>query len=249
MTDQELNGKTALITGAGRGIGRAIALKLAGMGAKVAVNDLAEGTEAYTVSAEIEALGGKAIPAPGNVSDSSQVKALVAAIIQKWGRIDILVNNAGISSNSLIIRLSEEEWDSVLDTNLKSAYLCSKFVLRSMISLGWGRIVNMASVAGIVGSMGRTDYSASKGGLIAFTRSLAAEVGSRNITVNAVAPGFIATRLTADLPREAKEAVLSRTVLKRHGTPAEVADLVGFLVSNRAGYITGQVISIDGGIT
>jgi 3-oxoacyl-[acyl-carrier protein] reductase len=177
------------------------------------------------------------------------VKDIVAGILQQWGKIDILVNNAGISSNTLIMRMTEDEWDSVLDTNLKSAYLCSRFVLHSMIGLGWGRIVNMASVAGIVGSMGRTNYAASKGGLIALTRSLAGEVGSRNITVNAIAPGFIVTRLTDELPQEAKEAVLSRTVLKRYGTPGEVAELAAFLISDRAGYITGQVISIDGGIT
>jgi 3-oxoacyl-[acyl-carrier protein] reductase len=249
MTDQELKGKVALITGAGRGIGKAIALKLAEMGAIVAVNDLAGSPEAITVAGEIAALGGEAFPAVGNVADSGQVKDMVAGIIQQRGKIDILVNNAGISSNTLIMRMTENEWDSVLDTNLKSAYLCSRFVLRSMIGLGWGRIVNMASVAGILGSMGRTNYAASKGGLIALTRSLAGEVGSRNITVNAIAPGFIVTRLTDELPQEAREAVLSRTVLKRHGTPAEVAELAAFLVSDRAGYITGQVISIDGGIT
>jgi 3-oxoacyl-[acyl-carrier protein] reductase len=249
MTVAELKGKIALVTGAGRGIGRATALKLAEMGAKVAVNDLSETTEAQNVVNEIKAAGGEAFPAPGNVANSGQVKAMVAGIIQKWEKIDILINNAGISSNTLIMRMTEDEWDSVIDTNLKGAYLCSRFVLRSMIGLGQGRIVNIASVAGIVGSMGRTSYAASKGGLIAFTRSLAAEVGSRNITVNAVAPGFIVTRLTDELSQEAKDMVLSRTVLKRYGTPREVADLAAFLVSDRAGYITGQVISIDGGIT
>jgi 3-oxoacyl-[acyl-carrier protein] reductase len=249
MTNPELKGKIALVTGAGRGIGRAIALKLAAMGANVAVNDLPDVSEVNDVLAEIYSRGEAAFPAPGNVADNGQVKSMVASIIQKWGKIDILVNNAGISRDTLILRITEDEWDSVIDTNLKSAYLCSKYVLRSMITLGQGRIVNMASVAGLMGSMGRTSYAASKGGLIAFTRSLAAEVGSRNITVNAVAPGFIETRLTDTLSQEAQDAVLSRTVIKRHGTPRDVAELVAFLVSDRAGYITGQVISIDGGIT
>jgi 3-oxoacyl-[acyl-carrier protein] reductase len=249
MTNPELKGKTALVTGAGRGIGRAIALKLAEMGAKVAVNDLADVDEIGKVISEINSRGEEAFPAPGNVADNSQVKAIVSSVTQKWGKIDILVNNAGISRDTLIMRTTEDEWDSVIDTNLKSAYLCSKYVLRSMITLGQGRIVNMASMAGLMGSMGRTSYAASKGGLIAFTRSLAAEVGSRNITVNAVAPGFIETRLTDILSPEAKAAVLSRTVIRRPGTPGDVAELVAFLVSDRAGYITGQVISIDGGIT
>jgi 3-oxoacyl-[acyl-carrier protein] reductase len=249
MITRELEGKTALVTGAGRGLGKAISFKLAEMGARVAVNDLGETREAEGVINDLKAMGGEAIFTPADVTNNAQVKAMVASIVQKWGKIDILVNNAGITGNTLIMRLTEEEWDSVIDTNLKSAFLCSKYVLRSMISLEQGRIVNIASVAGLVGSMGRVNYAASKGGLIAFTRSLANEVGSRNITVNAVAPGFITTRLTDELSQEAKEAVLSHTVLKRQGTPRDVAELVGFLVSSRAGYITGQIISIDGGIT
>jgi 3-oxoacyl-[acyl-carrier protein] reductase len=245
----DLTGKVALITGSGRGIGKAIAFKLAAIGARVAVNDLPDAPEAGAAVREIEAGGGAALAVPADVTDSAAVKALIGQIAEKWGGVDILVNNAGIVRESLILRMSEDDWDSVMDTNLRSAYLCSKYALRSMMGRNWGRIINMASVAGLVGRMGRVNYAASKGGLIAFTRSLAVEVGSRNITVNAIAPGFILTRLTDALPPEARETVLSRTALKRPGTPQEVAELAAFLASDSAGYITGQVISIDGGIT
>jgi 3-oxoacyl-[acyl-carrier protein] reductase len=248
MDNQELVGKVSLITGSGRGIGKAIALKLSVMGSRIAINDLPESVEAADTAREIANLGGEAVLAPGDVTDSQSVKALIGKVTEKWGAIDILVNNAGITRNTLLMRMSEDDWDAVIDTNLRSAYLCSRLALRSMISRGWGRIINIASVAGLVGNMGRVNYSASKGGVIAFTRSLATEVGSRNITVNALAPGFIQTRMTEDLPREAVEMVLSRTTLKRFGTPREVAELAAFLASDKAGYITGQVIAIDGGI-
>jgi 3-oxoacyl-[acyl-carrier protein] reductase len=215
----------------------------------VAVNDLEGVSAASEVVNEINARGMAAILAPGNVADNNQVKNIVAGVTQKWGKIDILVNNVGITRDALILRMSEDEWDSVLDTNLKSAFLCTRYVLRSMLGLSQGRIVNIASVAGVIGNMGRINYSASKGGLIAFTRSLAAEIGSRNITVNAVAPGIIATKMTLNLPQEVKDTIIARSVLKRMGTPEEVADLVAFLASDRAGYITGQVINIDGGVT
>jgi|WetSurMetagenome_2_1015567.scaffolds.fasta_scaffold88974_2 3-oxoacyl-[acyl-carrier protein] reductase len=248
MAAPELKNRSALVTGAGSGIGRAIALKLAELGAQVAVNDLLADA-ANSVANEIKARGLEAAALPGNVTDVDQVKNMVAGITKKWDKIDILVNNVGITRDALILRMSEDEWDSVIDTNLKSAFLCTRYVLRSMLGLSQGRIVNIASVAGVIGNMGRINYSASKGGLIAFTRSLAAEIGSRNITVNAVAPGIIATKMTVNLPQEAKDAVITRTVLKRMGTPEEVAELVAFLVSDRAGYITGQVINIDGGVT
>jgi 3-oxoacyl-[acyl-carrier protein] reductase len=246
--EQELTGKVALVTGAGRGIGKAIALKLAEMGCSVAVNDLAESTEAAATTREIVDGGGEAIFYPFDVTDQSAIKSQMEVIIKQWDKIDILVNNAGIFKDSLIQRMSESDWDKVLDINLKGAFLCSKLVLNSMVFQKWGRIINISSVAGIMGNMGRVNYSASKGGLIAFTRSLAAEVGSRNITVNAIAPGFIKTDMTDKLPAEYKGAVLSRTTLKRFGTAAEVAELAGFLASDRAAYITGQVIGIDGGI-
>jgi 3-oxoacyl-[acyl-carrier protein] reductase len=250
MTKAELSEKVALVTGAARGIGRAIALELAEMGVQVAVNDIQESqADALLVQQEISLAGGQACLALGSVSDSGQVKLCVDSVLDRWGKIDILVNNAGISSLNSILRISEGEWDRLLSINLKGAFLCSKLVLPSMMGGRWGRIVNISSVAGLVGSLGRPDYAASKGGLIALTRSLAAEVGSRNITVNAVAPGYIATRLTADLPEGAGEAIIARTALRRAGTPQDVANLVGFLCSQRAGYITGQVIAVDAGIT
>jgi 3-oxoacyl-[acyl-carrier protein] reductase len=249
MENQELAGKVALITGSGRGIGKSIALKLASMGSRIAVNDLPESPDAAETVREIAGLGGEAVLASGDVTNGQSVKDLIGRVTYKWGAIDILVNNAGIVRSTLLMRTSEDEWDAVIDTNLRSTYLCTRYALRSMIGRGWGRIINIASVAGLVGNLGRVNYSASKGGVIAFTRSLAPEVGSRNITVNAIAPGFIKTRMTEDLPQEAVNMVLSRTTLKRLGTPREVAELAAFLASDKAGYITGQVIAIDGGIT
>lgn len=246
--NQELKGKVSLVTGSGQGIGKAIALKLASMGARVAINDLPESTGAAGVIQEIENGGGQAMLALGNVTDSAAVKSMINLITTNWGQIDILVNNAGITRDVITLRMSEKDWDMVMSVNLRGAFLCTKFALRSMLTQNWGRIINIASVAGIT-SLGRTNYSASKGGLIAFTRSLASEVGSRNITVNAIAPGFIDSGMTEELPQEYRDVVLSRTVLKRPGKPEEVAELAGFLASDRASYITGQVISIDGGIT
>jgi 3-oxoacyl-[acyl-carrier protein] reductase len=249
MMNLELSEKVSLVTGSSRGIGKAIALKLAEMGSKVAVNDIPGEIEISAVAKEIQNRGGEAIQIPGNVTIAKEVKSMTEKVIEKWGKIDILVNNAGITRDKLILRMSEEDWDEVIGVNLRGAFLCSKYCLRSMMGLNWGRIINMASVAGTLGSMGRVNYSSSKGGLIAFTRSLAHEVGPKNITVNAISPGWINTRLTENLPQEAKEFVLSRTVLRRFGKPHEVAELAAFIASDRAGYITGQVIGIDGGIT
>ncbi len=248
MKPKELEGKVALVTGASRGLGRAIAVKLGSLGTKVAVNYLSSEQEASNVVREIEASGAEAITIKANVADSSEVKAMTRQIVDKWGRIDILVNNAGITKDNLLPRMSDNAWDDVINTNLRGAYLCTRFALRSMMDQFGGRIINISSLAGIVGNQGQANYSAAKGGLIAFTKSTAREVGSRNITVNAIAPGFISSDMTDQLSQEMKDEVIKRIPLQRFGTPNDVAELVAFLASERAAYITAQVISIDGGV-
>jgi len=249
----ELEGKVSLVTGASRGMGRAIALKLSSLGSKVAINYVGiEADNKSDADSVVEAIirrGGEAMPVEADVRDGDAVKAMVQEVTGRWGKIDILVNNAGITRDNLLLRMSDEAWDDVIDTNLRGAYLCTKFALRSMIRQGWGRIINIASIAGLIGNAGQTNYAASKGGLIAFTKSVAREVGSRNITANAVAPGFIKTKMTEKLPEEIKKSILSMTLLQRFGEPEEVAELVSFLASDRASYITGQVITIDGGVS
>ncbi len=244
----ELAGKVALVTGASRGLGRAIAVKLASMGAKVAINYLANDAEAAKVVQAIIDQGGEAFLVKANVADSEAVKNMVRQVVDKWGKIDILVNNAGITRDGLLPRMSDKDWDEVFDTNLRGAYLCTKFALRSMMNQSWGRIINVSSLAGLAGNVGQANYSASKGGLIAFTKSVAREVGSRNITANVIAPGFFVTDMTNKLPPEAREAILARIPLKRYGTPEDLAELAAFLASESSGYITAQVICIDGGV-
>ena len=247
----ELEGKVALVTGASRGMGKAIALKLAGLGSKVAVNYVAieasNKDDADNVVESIIQLGGEAMAIEADVRNSETVKAMVEQVTDKWSKIDILVNNAGINRDTLLLRMSDDAWDDVINTNLRGAYLCTKFALRSMMRQEWGRIINISSVAGIFGNIGQSNYAASKGGLIAFTKTVAREMGSRNITVNAVAPGFIVTGMTDKLPSETREAMLAMIPLQRFGQPENVAELVAFLASEKAGYITGQVITIDGG--
>lgn len=248
MEPKELEGKVALVTGASRGLGRAIALRLASLGSKIAINYLASEEAAASLAGEIKKGGGEAMLAKAHVADAKEVRAMVREIVGKWGKVDILVNNAGIVKDDLLPRMADEAWDEVMNTNLRGAYLCTKFAVRSMMEQFWGRVINIASLAGIVGNMGQANYSAAKGGLIAFTKSVARELGSRNITVNAIAPGFVTTKMTDKLPQETKDVILSRIPLKRFGTPDDIAELAAFLASERASYITAQVICIDGGV-
>lgn len=248
MKSRELEGKVSLVTGASRGLGKAIALKLAALGSKVAVNYITSDEQAGKVLKEIESLGGEAMLAKANVADTTAVKTMFREITNRWGKIDILVNNAGITKDTLLLRMSDEAWDNVINTNLRGAYLCTKAALRHMVGQSGGRIINISSLAGLVGNAGQANYSAAKAGLIAFTKSVAREVGSLNITVNAIAPGFIVTEMTDKLPQETRDLILSRITLKRFGQPEDVAELVAFLASERASYITAQVIAIDGGV-
>ncbi len=246
-----LSDRVAIVTGASQGIGRAIAEELARRGATVVVNyypsasDEAKAGEAVKA---IEGEGGTATAIVADVRKYEQVEEMVKQTIDTYGKIDILVNNAGITRDMIIMKMSEENWDAVLDTNLKGAFNCSKAVVRGMIRKRYGRIVNMSSVSGIAGNAGQTNYSASKAGLIGFTKALAREVAARNVTVNAVAPGFVLTDLTRDLPDELKDAAVEQTPLGRWGEPEEIAYAVAFFVSDEAAYITGQVLSIDGGM-
>jgi 3-oxoacyl-[acyl-carrier protein] reductase len=245
---KELEGKVALVTGASRGIGRAIAIKLASLGAKTAINYTSREEEANKVAKEIESLSGEAMVIKASVADAASVKTMFREVTAKWGTLNILVNNAGITRDNLILRMSDESWDEVLNTNLRGAYLCTKAALRYMAGQPSGRIINISSLAGLVGNAGQANYSAAKGGLIALTKSIAREVGALNITVNAIAPGFIVSDMTDKLPQETKDMIQSRIALKRFGTPEDIAELVAFLASERASYITAQVIGIDGGI-
>lgn len=243
-----LDGKTALVTGASRGIGRAVALKLAGEGAKVAINFAGSTSKAEAVKQEIEAQGGEAMLVQADVSKADAVEEMVAKVQEAFGTIDILVNNAGITRDGLLLRMKEEDFDAVINTNLKGVFHVTKVVSKLMMKKRTGRIVNMASVVGLVGNAGQTNYAAAKAGVIGFTKSAARELAARGITVNAVAPGFIHTDMTDAMPEKAKEATLATIPLKRIGEPEDVANAVLFLASDCASYITGQVFAVDGGM-
>jgi 3-oxoacyl-[acyl-carrier protein] reductase len=240
--------KTALVTGASRGIGRAAALELAKAGAKVAVNFAGNRTAAEEVVSMIEAAGGQAMLVQADVGNAADVEAMVKAVVERFGRIDILVNNAGITRDNLIMRMKEEDWDAVIHTNLKGIFNCTKAISKLMMKQRYGRIINMASVVGVMGNAGQANYAAAKAGVIGFTKSMAKELASRNITVNAVAPGYISTDMTANLPEQAKLDLQSQIPLQRLGNPEDVAAAVLFFVSPGADYITGQTLHVDGGM-
>jgi 3-oxoacyl-[acyl-carrier protein] reductase len=244
----QLTGKTAVVTGASRGIGRAIAIDLAARGAAVVVNYNSSADAAQEVLQTITAANGKAIAVRGDMSKAEDANALIKTTIDSFGKLDILVNNAGTTRDTLLMTMKEEDWDVVIDTDLKSVFNCCKAAVRPMIRQRSGRIINITSVVGLSGQAGQSNYAAAKAGIVGFTKSLAREVGSRNITVNAIAPGFIPTALTDVLTAEQKESAIKMTPLGRFGKPEEIAYAVSFLASEEAAFITGAVLSIDGGL-
>jgi 3-oxoacyl-[acyl-carrier protein] reductase len=245
---KSLEGKVALVTGASRGIGHTIAMRLGAAGARVVVNDIVfrDGPKAATDA--LRSVGAEAQVIQANITDADQVQKMFQQVEAEWGSVDILVNNAGITRDNLLMRMSEEDWDTVLTVNLKGAFLCCRAAARSMIRKRWGRIINISSVVALAGNPGQVNYSASKAGLIGVTRTLARELASRYITVNALAPGFIDTDMVKTMSEDARQQALARVPMGRLGTPEDVAAVVAFLSSEEAGYLTGQVIGVDGGI-
>lgn len=245
---RKLEGKTAVVTGASRGIGRAIAMQLASEGARVVVNYSGSQAKAEEVVAAIKANGGEAIAVQASVANADDVQVLMATALETFGSIDVLVNNAGITRDNLLMRMKEDEWDDVMNTNLKGVFLCTKAVTRQMMKQRSGRIINIASIVGVAGNAGQANYVAAKAGVIGLTKTTAKELASRNILVNAIAPGFITTEMTDQLPEELKEGMLGQIPLAKLGQPEDVAKAVVFLASDDAAYITGQTLHIDGGM-
>lgn len=243
-----LQNKTALITGGSRGIGKAIALRLAKEGANIAICANHSIDRAKAVAKKIEGLGRQSLALQTDVSNHEDITVLFETILKTWGKIDILVNNAGITRDGLLLRLKEVDWDAVLNVNLKGAFLCTKAASRAMVRERSGRIINISSVTGLMGNPGQVNYSASKSGLFGLTKTIARELASRGITVNVVAPGFIPTEMTEDLPKNVKEKLLEQIPLKMPGKPEDIAAAVAFLASDDASYITGQILAVDGGM-
>jgi 3-oxoacyl-[acyl-carrier protein] reductase len=243
-----LSNKVAIVTGSARGIGQAIALKLAEVGANVVVNDVGEAKPLEGVAAEIRAMDRQSLAVLADVSSAADAARLVETAASTYGKVDILVNNAGITRDQLILRMSEEDWDIVLSVDLKSAFLCTRAALRHMMKQRWGRIINIASITGLVGNPGQANYASAKAGIIGLTRTIAKEVASRGITANAIAPGAIDTKMTQQLDENQRNEFLKRIPLGYFGSPRDVAEAVAFLASEEARYITGQVLNVDGGM-
>ncbi|MDM5213418.1 3-oxoacyl-[acyl-carrier-protein] reductase [Peribacillus sp. RS7] len=243
-----LEGKKALVTGASRGIGREVALELARQGADVAINYSGSEAKANEVVDEIKALGRKAFAVQCDVANSESVTSMIKEVVEQFGRVDILVNNAGITRDNLLMRMKEEEWDSVINTNLKGVFLCTKAVTRQMMKQRSGRIINMASIVGVSGNAGQANYVAAKAGVIGLTKTTAKELASRGITVNAIAPGFISTDMTGELPEDVQKAMLDQIPLARFGDPKDIAAVASFLASDASKYMTGQTLHVDGGM-
>lgn len=244
----DLTNKVAIVTGSGRGIGKTIALKLAGAGATIVINDIGDSAPAESTAEEIRAMKRESLVVMGDVSSSADVTRLIETAVTTYGKVDILVNNAGITRDHLLIRMSDDDWDKVLAVNLRSVFLCTRAVLKHMTKQRWGRIISMASVVGIAGNAGQANYAAAKAGIIGFTKTVAKEVASRGITVNAIAPGFIETQMTQNLAEDWKEEIRKRIPLGYLGSPQDVAEAVAFLASEEARYITGHVLNVDGGM-